>query len=196
MLLHEAVQAARKDLRLSQKRLAELAGVQRKQLATLEAGGNITLATLRKVLAHLPNLETFTIDAVTATIRRDVSPPEQKEVVAKAIEVMQTALTGLIAATKAGRQPGEREMRAFEHANEVLYSGLGYTAEDVRREYSRLRMHHVAHPEVAQGPAGEFVVALETAGMEVELAQAEAALRAKGIDPDSITNDDGGDKTE
>lgn len=191
MLLHEAVQAARKDLHLSQKKLAELAGIQRRQLATLESGGNITLATLRKVLAHLPNLETFTIDAVTATVRRDVPPSEQEAVVAKALEVMQTALGGLIAASKAGRRPGEREMRVFEQASEVMYSGLGYSPEDIRREYDRIRMHHLMHPEAAQGPAAEFVNAVEIAGLEVDLEQTEAELRAQGIDPDTITGDEG-----
>jgi hypothetical protein len=109
---------------------------------------------------------------------------------------MQTALTGLIAATKAGRQPGEREMKAFERANEVLYSGLGYTAEDVRRDYARLRLHHVARPELAPGPVGELLVAVETPALEAELAQAEAALRAQGIDPDAVRRDDEGDDAE
>jgi len=175
MLLHEAVQAARKELHLSQKRLAELAGIQRRQLATLEAGGNITLATLRKVLAHLPNLESFTIDAVTATVRRNVSPPEQEEVVAKALEVMTAALTGLTNAMKAGRKPGEREMRVFEQATEVMYTGLGYTAEDIRREGERIRLHHLLHPEVAEGPAAEFIEAVERPAFEAELAELEEA---------------------
>lgn len=45
-----------------------MAGIQRRQLATLESGGNVTLATLRKVLKKLPNLEGFTIDVVNVTV--------------------------------------------------------------------------------------------------------------------------------
>jgi transcriptional regulator with XRE-family HTH domain len=199
MLLHEAVQAARKDLRMSQKRLAELAGIQRRQLATLESGGNITLATLRKVLAHLPNLETFTIDAVTATVRRNVSPPEQEEVVAEAIQVMQTALLGLAEALNAGRKPGEREMRVFEQANEVMYSGLGYTADDIRREYERIRKHHLTHPELATGPAADLVAAVETAAEDVDLAEAEAelaALEGTGEEGDAAAEESGAEDEE
>jgi len=186
MLLHDAVKAARKDLGLTQKKLADLAGIQRRQLATLESGGNITLATLRKVLAQLPNLESFTLDVVAATVRRDVPPSEQQAAVAKAIELMQSALMGLTAATREGRSVGEREMAVFDRATEVMYSGLGYTAEDIRREYERIRMHHLNHPETAQGPAGEFVNAVETAALEVELERTKDALRAEGIDPDAV----------
>lgn len=191
MLLHEAIQEARKDLRLSQKKLAEMAGIQRRQLATLEAGGNVTLSTLRKVLAQLPNLETFTIDAVTAMVRREVSIPEQQEVVTKAIEAMQAALTGLVKAMQEGRPPDEKDLKEANQANKMMYSGLGYTNEDIRRDYDRIRKTHVMYPELAPGPAGELVKTVETAAMEVELEQAEAALRAQGIDPDTITDDEG-----
>src|SRR5881392_2873545 len=94
MLLHEAVKKARKDLKLSQKSLADLAGIQRKQLTTLETGGNITLATLRKVLAQLPNLETFSLDAVTATVLREVPPEEQVQAVKTALHLLGDAIRG------------------------------------------------------------------------------------------------------
>jgi transcriptional regulator with XRE-family HTH domain len=64
MELHEEIRRARKDLGLSQEQLSQLCGIQRRQLSTLERGGNVTLATLRKVLGFLPNLEEFTFEQV------------------------------------------------------------------------------------------------------------------------------------
>ena len=63
-------------------------------IATLEAGGNITLSTLRKVLVHLPNLETFSLEAVTATVLRQVDPQEQRKAIESAISLLTTALRG------------------------------------------------------------------------------------------------------
>jgi transcriptional regulator with XRE-family HTH domain len=62
--LHEEIRRARKDLGLSQGQLSDLCGVQRRQLSTLERGGNVTLNTLRKVIGFLPNLEEFTFEQV------------------------------------------------------------------------------------------------------------------------------------
>ena len=62
--LHEEIRRARKALGLSQERLAELCGIQRRQLSSLERGGNVTLNTLRKVMGLLPNLEQFTFEQV------------------------------------------------------------------------------------------------------------------------------------
>ena len=41
-----------------------LCRVRRRQLSTLERGGNVTLNTLRKVIGFLPNLEEFTFEHV------------------------------------------------------------------------------------------------------------------------------------
>jgi transcriptional regulator with XRE-family HTH domain len=64
MELHEEIRRARKELGLSQGRLAELCGLQRRQLSILERGGNVTLNTLRKVVGFLPNLEQFTFEQI------------------------------------------------------------------------------------------------------------------------------------
>lgn len=64
MELHEEIRRARKDLDLTQGQLAALAGIQRRQLSTLENGGNVTLNTLRRVLAVLPNLQEFTFERI------------------------------------------------------------------------------------------------------------------------------------
>jgi transcriptional regulator with XRE-family HTH domain len=134
MLLHEAVKKARKDLRLSQKGLAELAGIQRKQLATLESGGNITLATLRKVLVHLPNLETFSLDAVSATVLRQVPPEEQVRAVKTALDLLGEAIHGFVTKVNDGQIPDESDVNAFRRVTETFAKGEGYDDEDLRRK--------------------------------------------------------------
>jgi transcriptional regulator with XRE-family HTH domain len=133
MLLHEAVKKARKDLKLSQKSLAELAGIQRKQLATLETGGNITLATLRKVLVHLPNLETFSLDAVSATVLRQVPPEEQVQAVKTALDLLGEAIRGFVTKVNDGQLPDESDLEAFKRVGDTFAKGRGYDDEDLRR---------------------------------------------------------------
>jgi transcriptional regulator with XRE-family HTH domain len=137
MLLHEAVQSARKNLGLSQKRLAELAGIQRKQLATLEKGGNVTLATLRKVLAHLPNLETFSLDTVTATVLRQVSPEEEHQALEAAIAHLNQAIRGFVTSVQAGQLPDESVAQAFQDAADSFGRGFGYSEDDLRRKHEQ-----------------------------------------------------------
>jgi transcriptional regulator with XRE-family HTH domain len=67
--MHEEIVKARIAAQLSQVKLAELADVPRSQLRILEEGGNVTLQTLRKVVAQLPNLREMYLDGVT--IRTD-----------------------------------------------------------------------------------------------------------------------------
>src|SRR5688572_15780086 len=126
MLLHEAVQKARTDLGLSQKKLAELAGIQRKQLATLEKGGNITLATLRKVLVHLPNLETFQLDAVTTTVRREVPPQEAVENVRSALTQLGEAMQVMFTKIAAGGDFDEADVEALGKASDTFKLAYGW----------------------------------------------------------------------
>ncbi|HYC91175.1 MAG TPA: helix-turn-helix domain-containing protein [Thermoanaerobaculia bacterium] len=164
MLLHEAVKKARIDLKLSQKRLSEMAGIQRRQLATLEAGGNITLATLRKVLVHLPNLETFTLDAVTATVRRQVSDEERHQAVEAAMALLGTAVQTLATALAHGQKPGPDAIRDLRRVNEFLYEGMGYSREDLERT----RREIAAQRESTEERAAQTVAALlEAAPPEV-----------------------------
>lgn len=149
MLLHEAIKNARQDLRLSQKKLSEMAGIQRRQLATLESGGNVTLATLRKVLVHLPNLETFTLDAVTATVRREVSRDEKQKAVEEAMGLLATGFQSLVAALKDGRLPDPDALRDLRQANNVLYQGLGYSQEDLDRDRAQLAAEREAEEAAA-----------------------------------------------
>lgn len=156
MLLHQAVQKARKDIGLSQKKLAELAGIQRRQLATLEKGGNITLSTLRKVLAHLPNLETFTLDAVTATVRREVPPEEHMRAVDDAMKLLGEALRDMVGRVTQGEHPSEQNIATLRKATERMAESAGYDAADVERERQRIR----AAREVLQGPFGSAFLSL------------------------------------
>jgi transcriptional regulator with XRE-family HTH domain len=63
-MLHEQIREARIKAGLTQVKLAKLAGVPRSQLRKFEEGGNITLSTLRKIVAQLPGLQTLNLGAV------------------------------------------------------------------------------------------------------------------------------------
>src|SRR5438105_3522601 len=63
-MIGDDIRAARVAHQLSQARLAVLSGVPRARLRQLEDGGNVTLETLRKVVAQLPNLRSVSLGAV------------------------------------------------------------------------------------------------------------------------------------
>ena len=176
MLLHEAVKKARKDLKLSQKSLAELSGVQRKQLATLEAGGNITLATLRKVLAHLPNLETFSLDAVSATVLRQVPPEEQVQAVKTALDLLGEAIRVFVTKVNDGQMPDESDLEAFQRVTDTFEKGQGYDDEDLRRrreqENAETEMKLAAY---RGGAAAAFASILELAQRKKSRARSKRA---------------------
>jgi transcriptional regulator with XRE-family HTH domain len=67
-MIHECVRQARIERNLSQVQLAELAGVPRERVRTLEKGGNITMQTFEKIVAQLPNLKELIIGGVRVTI--------------------------------------------------------------------------------------------------------------------------------
>lgn len=87
---------------------------------------------------HLPNLESFTLDAVTATVRRQVSAEEKQKAVDAAMGLLGTALQSLVAALQQGAQPRPDAIRTLQQANEVLYQGLGYSPEDLDRDRREL----------------------------------------------------------
>ena len=84
MNLPESSRHARKELGLSQAALARLSSVQRKQISMLEKGGNVTMETLRRVLRHLPNLLTFTLETTTVEVKPAQSEPWKQGAVAAA----------------------------------------------------------------------------------------------------------------
>jgi len=63
-VLHDEIREARVRSGLSQVKLAELAGVPRTQLRKLENGQNVTLETLMKILAALPDLQRVTVSGI------------------------------------------------------------------------------------------------------------------------------------
>jgi transcriptional regulator with XRE-family HTH domain len=65
-MLHSEIRQARIEQGLSQSELARRAGIPRDRLRQFENGENITIDTLMKILAQLPNLETVTLGAVRA----------------------------------------------------------------------------------------------------------------------------------
>jgi transcriptional regulator with XRE-family HTH domain len=75
MEMHQEIRRARKALDLSQAQLAHFVGVQRRQISTLERGGNVTLNTLKRVLAFLPNLHEFTFEQIRMKPQYRDSPP-------------------------------------------------------------------------------------------------------------------------
>ena len=180
MLLHEAVKKARKDLKLSQKSLAELAGIQRKQLATLETGGNITLATLRKVLVHLPNLETFSLDAVSATVLRHVPPEEQFRAVKTAFDLLGDALRDFVTKVNDGQQPDESDVEAFRRVTDTFEKGLGYDDEDLRRRREQEAAERERHLAAYRGgAAAAFASILELARRKKSRARSKRAASEK-----------------
>lgn len=67
-MIHERVRQARIERNLSQVQLAEMAGVPRERVRTLERGGNVTLSTFEKIVSQLPNLKELIIGGVRVTI--------------------------------------------------------------------------------------------------------------------------------
>lgn len=119
MLLHEAVRHSRLELKLSQKKLSEMAGIQRRQLATLENGGNVTLSTLRKVLAQLPNLESFTLDAVRTDVTR--KPAENEAFFEGTIELLWRIVTDLTTSGVLGKGLTPAQVELIREANFRVY---------------------------------------------------------------------------
>ncbi len=98
--LHDELRRARKELGLSQGQLSALCGVQRRQLSTLERGGNVTLNTLRKVIGFLPNLEEFTFEQVRMKPTYIDLPPFEWQVFYANMNTLYDTLDGMKAALR------------------------------------------------------------------------------------------------
>jgi transcriptional regulator with XRE-family HTH domain len=112
------------ELKLSQKKLAEQAGIQRRQLATLESGGNVTLNTVRKVLAQLPNLETFTLDAVSVDVRLQPPPPFDPAKFGETVEILAQTLETLAKRFQTGQRPTAEEIENLHEVNVSLLADM------------------------------------------------------------------------
>jgi len=129
MELHEEIRRARKDMGFTQGDLAHLAGVQRRQISTLERGGNVTLNTLRKVLVFLPNLREFTFQQLRMKPEYRDLPPFDWDLFFVEMHNLQAYLEELTKAVSAwianpvqkeGGNPEEVMRRAEKMAGQML----------------------------------------------------------------------------
>jgi transcriptional regulator with XRE-family HTH domain len=84
-MLHEQIRKARLDAGLTQMGLSRAAGIQRSLLQNLEDGRNITIDTLRKVIAHLPALRSLNLDGIA------LFPDTMDELRQEAMDMMASA---------------------------------------------------------------------------------------------------------
>ena len=76
MLLHEQLRVARMEAGYTQNELAVRSGIPRNQIVRAERGENITLDTLRRIIAHLP-VDTLTL-MEKVKLNTDVFPEPEK----------------------------------------------------------------------------------------------------------------------
>ena len=132
--LHEELRRARKELGLSQGQLSALCGVQRRQLSTLERGGNVTLNTLRKVLGFLPNLEDFTFEQVRMKPTYIDLPPFEWQVFYANMYSLHETLDGVKTALKEWLDnPPSKEVDP-----EVLTKRTTNLATEILKQYAKL----------------------------------------------------------
>lgn len=97
------------ELGLSRAELATRAGLPRERIRKLETGGNVTVETLTKVVAQLPNLRTLNLEGVEVKIG-GVDAAELREAVETLVEAgrrLLVLLQGAGAAAPAARPARE-----------------------------------------------------------------------------------------
>jgi DNA-binding XRE family transcriptional regulator len=87
------VREARIKAGLTQDGLARLAGVQRKQVIALETGKNVTLATVERIAAKLPDLQHLDLGGMT--LRLGTKSDESRKALTQAIDLLQGLLDRL-----------------------------------------------------------------------------------------------------
>jgi predicted transcriptional regulator len=113
MQLHEEIRRARKELGFSQSELAKLAGIQRRQLSNLENDRNVTLSTVRKVLAQLTNIQPFTLSAAQVEVENLTSADwDRMTKTMMLIAEMYQKMNGYVAAFHAAMEAGDRDEAA------------------------------------------------------------------------------------
>lgn len=188
MELHEEIRRARKDLGLSQERLAELCGIQRRQLSILERGGNVTLNTLRKVIAFLPNLEEFTFEQVRMKPSYIDYPPFEWSLFyanmygfQKALEDMSTALKAWLDSPPANDvDPDIVARRTTNLATEMVKA----YAQVIDPEGAELKSEEEALQREEEKKAEQKRRRAERKRIKAEIAERQeylAMLRAEGV---------------
>jgi len=87
--MKEDIKQARLAAGLTQASLARLAGIPRKQVVAIENGANVTLNTIRRIVAHLPNLTRVYLDDVDLEI--SLRTPGQDRARRMAMELVDVA---------------------------------------------------------------------------------------------------------
>lgn len=180
MELNEAVRKARKALGLSQEKLAELAGIERKQLSVLENGGNVTLATVRKVLNHLPNIEPFTLGGSGPAVTRLPTPEEQAQAMDVATRTLGSMLRTMGAMLQ-GRLPTAEEANEVAATTRMLNEVFGLTPQaPPARELQAPRTEQPPRPAVTPERVEEAIAVLSQAKKNL----ADKGLLPKAEEPD------------
>lgn len=141
LVLHEEVREARLAAKLTQSALARLAGVPRKQVRALEDGSNVTLATVRKIVAVLPNLKSVTLGGLT--VRTESADLEAARRAAAAVYTAARALVRALGAERevAEMTPASSGATRFDGGNEVSRKLLD-KLEQVVAEIRNSRQEH------------------------------------------------------
>ena len=109
--LHDEVRAAREALGMSQRKLAELAGIPRSQLSAFEAHGtNITLETLRKLVTALPNIQHLSLGVRDVQVNAALSDAAMQHALAE-LRRATDAVLALAGRSEAGAQVKSRARR-------------------------------------------------------------------------------------
>lgn len=116
-MLHTQIRQARMDHGLSQSELARRAGIPRDRLRQFENGENITIETLLKILAQLPNLRSVTLGSVEGRTA-GVDLKEIRDAVAEWLESGRRVLA-LIESAMAAPRPGAGGATRYEGGLEV-----------------------------------------------------------------------------
>ena len=122
MLLHEELRRAREQIGLTQAQLAALAGIPRNQIVRAEKGENITLDTLRKIVAHLPVENLTLLEGVKLGFDQ---LPQAERLYSTASKMMISLTAGFMTALETmteARQARDaaREKKEPERADELL----------------------------------------------------------------------------
>jgi len=101
-IFHEEIREARIRAGFSQNTLARLAKVPRSQLRKLEEGGNVTMATVQKILDQLPGVE--------MTLAPAPVDPEELEEALKALLAATQQLLSVLGGLRRVEKPYLKEM--------------------------------------------------------------------------------------
>lgn len=137
-MLNEDIRQARVAAGLSQAELARRAGITRKQLRFAEEGGNITVDTLRKIAAMLPNLKRMSLGEAELT----TASPDLEEARRAALDLFDVAkrlMAALGAAPPSERLP-DRKPPELGPVGAVRHNSMEdheRRAQEIQRERER-----------------------------------------------------------